>query len=153
MKSHKVLEFSQYFEKVADFNFQKILTTYKSSIQKELANTIQSVNKLYAESNANGNSPGLESIDNICGELGTHLAYLNIDNASATLSDMKKILSRASFYTSRQNAGTGYEAITHKGGNNSPAASLQRVINLVNKLEEYSLYFDKLKNNKVQLNS
>lgn len=140
----KLLQACAAFEKKADsFNLSKVIKTYKPLLQYEYAAGIRSINRLVTTNKNAANARSLEVLDSAFGKIGIIADRLNPEDPRGTdiaIKDMTAAASSAAFYTHPYNAGTGYDPITHMGGNDSPAAHLSKIMEILKKFEVYVKY-------------
>lgn len=143
LKTDKLLQACENFEKLAEWDFSKIVRTYKPQLANEVSAGINSINRLVTTNKAAANAESLRTLDEIFGKIGETVN--RIDSADMRgldigLRDIRSFIGSGSFYTSSYNAGVGFDPITRLGGADSPAAHLNNIFKLVEKLEGYLKY-------------
>ncbi len=146
-KFKKVLTQIDVLYKLAVPELDKVLTAHKAAIQSEVAGGISAINKLFVSNQAAANSPGLQALDDYFGNLSGDLSQLTTSNAdpSVAASSVKSMLSDAgqvSFYTSKINAGTGYDPLVYTGGAGSPGSYFDRAQQHLKNLSSYLQRFE-----------
>lgn len=131
-----LLEKADSFEKLATLiDLKTAIANLKPAIQSEIAGGIRACNHLMTSNPKAANSKAIQELDEVFGKLGGLISQLT-ESYLEPFKSIKDIISSAYFYTSPQNTGTGYDALTNLGGAVSPAAYLNRINAHVNSLEK-----------------
>lgn len=140
-KFSELLAQVDYFCKLATSDLDKIAVNLKTSIQAEISGGIRSLNKLVTSSPKAAASEAIAVLDDCFARLArllTDVPTVNtVENLNNTIDNMLRQVSQASFYTNTQNAGAGYDPITHVGDAWSPAAYLNRIQNHLNNFKSH----------------
>lgn len=132
------------FEKMATgFDLTKVVNTYKPLLAAEVAAGIRSINRLVTTNKDAAKAQSLQSLDDIFGRVGETVNNLNaVDprGSDIAVKNMLAVANSGTFYTSSYNAGIGYDPITRMGGGDSPAAHLNKIIEILKKFEGYVRY-------------
>lgn len=128
-KHSKLIEQVALFEKLAydPHSLENFVTNHKLAIQAEITGGTRAVNHLFSTNRASAKSPGLQYLDDMFGQLNGHVNSLTAEFASQELSTIQQLVSQAEFYTSKKNAGTGYDPWTRVGDVHSPGAYVDRI--------------------------
>lgn len=126
------------FEKLAQINVQNIqnslLVSTRNAILAEIDNGIRIINQLVTTDKAAANSEALTVIDEIFGKMLPYAQQMSVDSLKSDLGSLTTLAGQATFFTSKNNAGIGYDPITSKGGYNSVGAVINRIQANVKKL-------------------
>lgn len=132
------------FEKMATgFDLTKVINTYKPLLANEVAAGIRSINRLVTTNKDAAKAHSLEILDDVFGKIGVIVNNLNPTDprgSDLAVKDMLAAANNGTFYTSGYNAGTGFDPTTRLGGNDSPAAHLYKLIEILKKFEGYVRY-------------
>lgn len=136
-KHSKLIEQAGLFEKLAydAHALTNVVANHKAAIAAEIAGGIQAVNHLFTTNRDSAKSLGLQHLDDAFGRMGAYVSALKAEYLDQTLPSIKELVSQALFYTSKSNAGTGYDPWTRVGESHSPAAYVDRIAAHVKNLE------------------
>lgn len=131
------------FEKMAEWDLSKIVRTYKPQLANEVSAGINSINRLVTTNKDAAKAESLQVLDEVFGKIGDTVNRMDsVDTRGLDIGirDIRAFVGSGSFYTSSYNAGVGFDPITRMGGADSPAAHLNNIIKIVEKLEGYLKY-------------
>lgn len=140
---NSLLQACENFNKLAEWDLSKIVKTYKPQLANEVSAGINSINRLVTTNKEAANAASLQTLDELFGKIGDTVNRIDpVDTRGLDISlrDIRAFVGYGSFYTSSYNAGTGFDPITRLGGADSPAAHLNNILKLVEKLEGYLKY-------------
>lgn len=141
-KFKKVLAQIDVLYKLALPELDKVMAAHKSAIQSEVAGGISAINSLFVSNQAAANSQGLQALDDYFGNLSGELANFPVSgvdpNVAKTAVDrLASAAGQVAFYTSKVNAGTGYDPLVYTGGTRSPGSYFDRVQTHIKNLSSY----------------
>lgn len=142
-KIHSLLQACENFSKLAEWDLSKVVKTYKPQLMNEVAAGIRSINYLVTTNKDAAKATSLRVLDDTFGNIGEIVNRLDFNDTRGldiSLRDMRSIVGTGMFYTSSYNAGTGFDPITRLGGNDSPAAHLNNIWKIIEKMEGYFKY-------------
>src|SRR5882762_9566839 len=127
MRSNLILKEARRFEKLSTFDLEKILQSYKNAINIELTAGSKAVDNLYGTNPKAAGSRGLKALSDTFDKVKVLIDAIESVSAAPSINEMLTLIGQASFYSSPQNAGTGFERVTTVGGPASPAGVLLRI--------------------------